>query len=688
LRTWWRLPHSFAWRFGLPPARFLLIERCVMVALLLALAGMSDAVTTRPVYATADTSLAARIDVLLDADQDLNELFSIADLDASFATYQRGTDSGMTRDDGQYARPPASSVAALPAEDAAAQRTPVGQADRTDAGQRAVRAHDAATRSIPKGIDALQPHGLRLRDVYLAAAEAWELAAQPIAGPLAAAQAPSTGGSIVAPVHDSVPTANQAAGGMSDYEQVVLLRRQTALILLRDAAQRRLATRIQLVALRAQALGQPVIPVELNGNMTAVLGTDTQDASSASLPGDRRFGVVDAYEYDRAATDLHVGWERMDLDSSAEWVDHEVSRGRDVAALLMVPAGAQRVPPGLSLPFDDPGNAWGQEVRSLAHQFRGRVTAWIIGNEPDIWDRSDRYFTWAGSPDDYYQLLKTSYLAIKAADPDARVVVGGQTYWWDATQGRDLYLRRVLDAAARDPSAPSHGWYFDAVSLHLYSAPEDLAAVPQTYQLLLHQYGLHKALWVGETNAVPWNAPGQLLPRGEYRVTLDEQASYVIQALSCAITADVERIEMYKMVDVRQQSEPFGLFSQYSGMARPAAQALKTAAIFFNGVHSGRLRKEAGVDIVEMQSDGYDITVAWSRDAQTHQMDVPAAMPFASLIDLNGQVRVIQSHNAHYALTLPSATANTVPGQPDVFPVGGIPVILAQQREGQPGSPR
>ncbi len=64
---------------------------------------------------------------------------------------------------------------------------------------------------------------------------------------------------------------------------------------------------------------------------------------------------------------------------------------------------------------------WKECVRKSVEHYKGRIKYWEIWNEPDF----QSCFWFSGSPKDYADLLKVSYDAVKAADPDAQVVTGG-----------------------------------------------------------------------------------------------------------------------------------------------------------------------------------------------------------------------------------------------------------------------
>jgi hypothetical protein len=89
-------------------------------------------------------------------------------------------------------------------------------------------------------------------------------------------------------------------------------------------------------------------------------------------------------------------------------------------------------------------------VNYLANTFRGKVSAYEIGDEED----TPAY--WSGTPAQYAELLKAAYPAIKSADPHATVIVGGLA-------GNDYQFLSELYAAGARGS-------FDAVGVHTDTA--------------------------------------------------------------------------------------------------------------------------------------------------------------------------------------------------------------------------
>jgi hypothetical protein len=97
---------------------------------------------------------------------------------------------------------------------------------------------------------------------------------------------------------------------------------------------------------------------------------------------------------------------------------------------------------------------------SQATKWKGRVRLYEFANEPDL----DGW-----TPEQYTAALKTTYTALKAADPKA-ILVGGALWKWDQgptanpSGGAREWVRRMYAAGAKG--------YFDMLSLHLYDDPD------------------------------------------------------------------------------------------------------------------------------------------------------------------------------------------------------------------------
>ncbi|GIW06628.1 MAG: hypothetical protein KatS3mg060_1433 [Dehalococcoidia bacterium] len=428
------------------------------------------------------------------------------------------------------------------------------------------------------------------------------------------------------------------------------------------------------------------------------------------------FGAVEAFRAGDLASDAGLSWQRVSFlwhglqpNGPDDWnpfyfpdaeLNAELAAGRTIVGLLMSPPAwangtgrASDPPRNFALAPDDPNNLWTAYVSKVVSTYKGRIDTWIIWNEPDIWDPSFPIYAWSGTVTDYYRLVKRGYLAAKAVNPNATIALGGQTYWWDKKYNRELFLKRFLDVGAGDETAPAHGFYFDAVVLHLYNDPATLYDVPVYYKQLLAAYGLEKPIWINETNAVPHDDPQSPLPRSDYRVTMDEQASYIVQAIANGLAAGVERIGFYKMRDdagYGPGAEPYGLISA-NGSPKPAYTAVKTAVKLLERAGAATRTVEKGVTRVTFTKPGTRTTVLWNTTPAPAVYALPAVSNDAELVDKLGRTRTIKPQGGAYLIELPPATANTVPGEPATYLVGGSPMIVVEsgiKSAAAPASPR
>ena len=396
-------------------------------------------------------------------------------------------------------------------------------------------------------------------------------------------------------------------------------------------------------------------------------------AVAQETPPDVRFGAVEAFRDPVAAAEAGVGWDRIlfywsELQPGGpdewngyhvpdEWLQQAAQQGREVIGLLKhTPAWATEgtpgcgVPRGLDLPVDDPHNLWAAFVRRVVTIYGDRVKRWVIWNEPDI-DTQTYGNEWCGSMADYYRLLKVAYLAAHQVDPDVRIHLAGLTFWHD----RD-YLPRFLGHVIQDPTAAEHGHYFDAVSVHIYFQTETVPYVINETRAALRSYGLQKPIWVNETNASPDSDPQWPLVRPRWRVSLEEQASFLLQSFALALSVGAERVAVYKLKDVGLPpgGEPFGLIRP-DGSRRPAFDAYRLITAHYAGTSRAREERYGLYQVVTLERGSLTTRVLWARKGTDVSVSLPALAPRARLIEQSGAERVIEAQGGQYGLTLPGA---------------------------------
>jgi hypothetical protein len=159
-----------------------------------------------------------------------------------------------------------------------------------------------------------------------------------------------------------------------------------------------------------------------------------------------------------------------------------VNNLRAIATVKYTPSWAQKIPGVTCGPVAQPYfDEFAQFLGSLVARYSAppyNIKYWEIGNEVDV-DPSmvlpDSYFgCWGDQSNQYYggqyygQMLQYVYPAIKAADPQAQVLLGGLLVNCDPTNpqpGMDckpaMFLEGILSAGG--------GPYFDIVSFHAFA---------------------------------------------------------------------------------------------------------------------------------------------------------------------------------------------------------------------------
>lgn len=396
---------------------------------------------------------------------------------------------------------------------------------------------------------------------------------------------------------------------------------------------------------------------------------------------DSRFGLVEAYFDPGAAYESGAGWERIlfywselqpngpgdwnTLHVPEEWLASARDAGREVVGVLKnTPAWAtdgepySGVPRGLYLPVDDPGNLWANFVRQAVGYYGSLgVNRWVIWNEPEIAFGVYGY-EWGGTMEDYYRLLQVAYIAAHEANPDVQIHLAGMTYWHDQN-----WFGRFLSMIAADPEAPANNYYFDVVTLHIYFVNDTVYSIVGNYYYVMQQYGINKPIWINETNARAGIEPDQYPPGLRFtdndfpNITVEHQASFIVQSFALGFAAGAERIAVYKLHDgIQPEGDPqaWGLV-RLDGSRRPAFDAYQVVTERLAGfVYARRVPFELA-DYVRLTHPNRVTHVAWARTAQSATLVIPARSEQATLIDQAGNQEIIFPEDGAYVLELPGA---------------------------------
>ncbi|MBX5466136.1 MAG: cell wall-binding repeat-containing protein [Firmicutes bacterium] len=463
----------------------------------------------------------------------------------------------------------------------------------------------------------------------------------------------------------------------------------------------------------------PTLPIVTLGGTAAIPAGDTrrvQDAlGSARSPivrlptavpqlPDPRFGVANAQDNPSEAVALGAGWSRIpffwnDLEPkpgvfNAFATDGDaperalaasgvhlvgVIEGAPTWAEASPKPGVETAPKGLDLPWNAPGNLWGQFVYHLAKHYEGLINTWIIGNEISI--PQGPYATWGGTVPEFARLIAVAYAAIHAANPAAHVLGPATPYWY----ARGKVTAALLQALAALPGAQAHHDFLDGLDVNLYNTIEYNPMIYATYAALLQSAGLQGLpVWLTETNVAPASAAN---PKGADPI---EQASFLVEMLATSFQW-VTRAEAYQLED--SGGDSYGLFTA-QGTPRLEATAFHTLVAALTGatwLHNQLWTWKRGYPtpstpaIATWGAPGRLIQVVWDQGFHPTVVHLVALAPTATVTDLTGHTTTIRAKGGTFTLALKPATYDATSFQ---AAIGGPPLLVTQTvAPGQAGTP-
>jgi arabinogalactan endo-1,4-beta-galactosidase len=211
-------------------------------------------------------------------------------------------------------------------------------------------------------------------------------------------------------------------------------------------------------------------------------------------------------------------------------------------------------------------DAFAAYASNLARRYP-QILAWEVWNEPNT------SFFWRPAVDAaaYTNLLEKTYLAVKAANPKARVILGGLSPGNTASVADSAAAAQFLSAIYQ----AGGGAFFDAVAYHAYGtgALDDwLADALLGIRSVMDLNGdIWKPVWITEMGSYT-AGPGS--------VTEAWQAEYLGQARAfLAKIPYIERVYWYTLRDASESTDPeanYGLFRS-DGTPKPAVKAFHSA---------------------------------------------------------------------------------------------------------------
>lgn len=309
---------------------------------------------------------------------------------------------------------------------------------------------------------------------------------------------------------------------------------------------------------------------------------------------------------------------------------------------------------------------WGDFVYNTVARYgreRRQITYWELWNEPNL--AASGYESGLYTIADFVRILEVGRAAALAADPNARIVLGGLSSIWGEPPSPHHYdYFDYLDQVGR-----LGGWAsVDVIAIHPYrpDAPEgDAWRRDQSLTLSQELHRLDGLLWTYGPRPVWITELGWSTNQGWPGVDADTQAFFLTRAYLQALAhPSVEKVFWY---DFREDTWPTAPYDQPVANARevefhygllrraypldPAQGGLRKPAFL---AYRAMTEMLAGLSLREVARDGADglywqryagetrrVDVIWQTDAATPVLEVACACREALVRAWNGEVRYV-----------------------------------------------
>lgn len=264
---------------------------------------------------------------------------------------------------------------------------------------------------------------------------------------------------------------------------------------------------------------------------------------------------------------------------------------------------------------------FGEFMYDLVSRYKDRIKTWELWNEPDI------KVYWSGTAEEWARFYKIGADAVRRADPEAVLVLGGLAH-------RPEWTRELF----RDHGISD---YCDVVNIHNYYETwsphpvEDMTDYINEIHDIVATYGSGQSIWMAEVGYSTYRGDNGRVSDAytayfDYEHTPEFQAVQLWRTLTLALSTEkLAAITWYEIKNLPQSEDVIGdeFNNRYLGVAnydfspKPAQHALKFFNEFFAGEYKSindqvnvTRRVDSHIVVECFQSrDGDVLVVAWLR---------------------------------------------------------------------------
>ncbi|KUO63447.1 hypothetical protein APF79_06660 [bacterium BRH_c32] len=224
---------------------------------------------------------------------------------------------------------------------------------------------------------------------------------------------------------------------------------------------------------------------------------------------------------------------------------------------------------------------FGDFMTHLVKRYSKWIKTWELWNEPDIW------VYWRGTSEEFAKFVKIGSKAVRAADPEAKVVLGGLAH-------RVEFYRELFRDHGISP-------YVDIINCHNYFETwsgypiENITSYINELHDIVQRYGNNQPIWMAEVGYSTWRMEGSKISADynayyDYEHTPEYQAVQIFKTLTLAVSTEkLSAITWYEIKDLPMVENVIGDnnnrnlgVAYYDHKPKPGLKALQ----FFNELFS------------------------------------------------------------------------------------------------------
>jgi hypothetical protein len=207
--------------------------------------------------------------------------------------------------------------------------------------------------------------------------------------------------------------------------------------------------------------------------------------------------------------------------------------------------------------------------------------------------------------------------------------------------------------------------------VHVYNFTQYVWTLTNQLSGILENAGYPKPIWIDELNARP-SQDDKLrnirLNSGGWTITLDDQASFLVQSAANALALNAQGVLIYRLYDnvAPVDGESWGLI-RHDGSPRPGYDALGLIIREFSDTLSARRVSVNGARIIRLKQKDRVVTVLWNASSNDIRVRTPVAAD-AELLAPTGKPLAVTQVDGYHEFILPRCASGCyIEGEPRVL---------------------